>query len=283
MDRFDVDSNSIKTCLPSREGSSPNVSVEFVCGLSQQVPQLFTVNVTFSMWCRLTEASLCARHTRSHWKGQRTEGAMRAMSIYFEGGAEHLFDSCGCDGSRLAFLLIFPDSLRLKQPFLYFTSGFPCFPPPTRFLHQFDISFLGTAYTETRQPSHHKSHSRLTSMADTYGMNGHNGHVKDRRSSSMNGRNRLYAQQEPQRTTHLSEFGKHMVAASGEFVGTFLFLYFGYAGNIVAVLQEPISGPNGTLANNTVMYIAMAYGFSLLVNVWTFYRISGGLFNPAVS
>ncbi|KAI6774278.1 hypothetical protein HG531_001127 [Fusarium graminearum] len=120
-------------------------------------------------------------------------------------------------------------------------------------------------------------------MADTYGMNGHNGHVKDRRSSSMNGRNRLYAQQEPQRTTHLSEFGKHMVAASGEFVGTFLFLYFGYAGNIVAVLQEPISGPNGTLANNTVMYIAMAYGFSLLVNVWTFYRISGGLFNPAVT
>ncbi|KAF5238492.1 hypothetical protein FAUST_5549 [Fusarium austroamericanum] len=120
-------------------------------------------------------------------------------------------------------------------------------------------------------------------MADTYGMNGHNGHVKDRRSSSMNGRNRLYAQQEPQRTTHLSEFGKHMVAASGEFVGTFLFLYFGYAGNIVAVLQEPISGPNGTLANNTVMYVAMAYGFSLLVNVWAFYRISGGLFNPAVT
>ena len=31
------------------------------------------------------------------------------------------------------------------------------------------------------------------------------------------------------------------------------------------------------------MYISMAFGFSLLVNVWIFYRVSGGLFNPAVT
>lgn len=33
----------------------------------------------------------------------------------------------------------------------------------------------------------------------------------------------------------------------------------------------------------TVLIISLAYGFSLLVNVWAFFRISGGLFNPAVS
>lgn len=31
------------------------------------------------------------------------------------------------------------------------------------------------------------------------------------------------------------------------------------------------------------IHTALVYGFSLLVNVWAFYRISGGLFNPAVS
>jgi aquaporin related protein len=98
-------------------------------------------------------------------------------------------------------------------------------------------------------------------------------------ANGFNGHHHHHKQQK----THLSEFGTHMVAASGEFVGTFFFLYFGYAGNIIAVLQEPATGPNGTLANNTIIWIAMAYGFSLLVNVWAFYRISGGLFNPAVS
>lgn len=31
------------------------------------------------------------------------------------------------------------------------------------------------------------------------------------------------------------------------------------------------------------MYIALSFGFSLMVNVWIFFRISGGLFNPAVT
>ena len=31
------------------------------------------------------------------------------------------------------------------------------------------------------------------------------------------------------------------------------------------------------------MFIALAFGFSLMVNVWVFFRISGGLFNPAIS
>ncbi|KAH7236849.1 aquaporin-like protein [Fusarium redolens] len=107
----------------------------------------------------------------------------------------------------------------------------------------------------------------MASGAEVHGANGFNGHHHHQK----------------QQRTHLSEFGTHMVAASGEFVGTFFFLYFGYAGNVIAVLQEPAAAPNGALANNTIIWIAMAYGFSLLVNVWAFYRISGGLFNPAVT
>ncbi|EEU37476.1 uncharacterized protein NECHADRAFT_51592 [Fusarium vanettenii 77-13-4] len=81
----------------------------------------------------------------------------------------------------------------------------------------------------------------------------------------------------------LSPVGRHLVAASGEFVGTFFFLYFGYAGNLMAALQAPDTAPNGGLASTTDIWIAVSYGFSLLVNAWAFYRISGGLFNPAVS
>lgn len=32
-----------------------------------------------------------------------------------------------------------------------------------------------------------------------------------------------------------------------------------------------------------LLYIALAFGFSLAANVWIFYRISGGLFNPSVT
>ena len=76
----------------------------------------------------------------------------------------------------------------------------------------------------------------------------------------------------------------HLVAASGEFVGTFMFLYFAFAGTIVAGLTSP--GATGTQGGNKttvqVWYICVTFGLSLLAAVWCFYRISGGLFNPAV-
>lgn len=31
---------------------------------------------------------------------------------------------------------------------------------------------------------------------------------------------------------------------------------------------------------NVLAYISLAFGFSLMVNVWIFFRVSGGLFNP---
>lgn len=80
----------------------------------------------------------------------------------------------------------------------------------------------------------------------------------------------------------LSPLQAHLVAAAGEFVGTFLFLYFAYAGNLMAVSRAPTTAPIGGMSSETVIYISLAYSFSLLVTVWAFYRISGGLFNPAV-
>ncbi|KAH8771785.1 aquaporin-like protein [Diaporthe sp. PMI_573] len=72
-----------------------------------------------------------------------------------------------------------------------------------------------------------------------------------------------------------------IVAALGEFVGTTLFLFFAFTGTAVATVQ-PGDGSSGF--NISVQtYIALCFGFSLMVNVWVFYRISGGLFNPAVT
>jgi aquaporin rerated protein, other eukaryote len=93
----------------------------------------------------------------------------------------------------------------------------------------------------------------------------------------------------------------HFVAMSAEFVGTVLFLFFAFAGTQVAnnvpstlnassFTTAKVPVPNGTVgppieagANPAqLLYIALSFGFSLAVNVWIFFRISGGLFNPAV-
>lgn len=80
-----------------------------------------------------------------------------------------------------------------------------------------------------------------------------------------------------------STIRKHLVAASGEFVGTLMFLMLGFAGHQMAAGQAAEKGPNGQNSSQTVIYISLAYGFSLLISVWALYRVSGGLFNPAVT
>jgi len=72
------------------------------------------------------------------------------------------------------------------------------------------------------------------------------------------------------------------VAVIGEFVGTTLFLFFAFAGTQLANFGKQIEYDNQfSLAN--LLYISAAFGFGLMVNAWIFFRISGGLFNPAVS
>jgi glycerol uptake facilitator-like aquaporin len=72
----------------------------------------------------------------------------------------------------------------------------------------------------------------------------------------------------------------HLVAMSGEFIGTILFLWFALSAAQVTAMTNP--DPSGAQSPQTLLFIALAFGFSLSVNAWSFYRISGGLFNPAV-
>ena len=71
----------------------------------------------------------------------------------------------------------------------------------------------------------------------------------------------------------------HFIAICGEFAGTFLFLFFALSATQVANTSE---GEPSTANLAQLLYISLAFGFSLMVNVWVFFRISGGLFNPAV-
>lgn len=77
----------------------------------------------------------------------------------------------------------------------------------------------------------------------------------------------------------------HVVACAGEFVGTFLFLFFALGATNV-VNTAPAEGDNAEVLSANpakLMYISLAFGMSLAVNAWVFFRISGGLFNPAVT
>lgn len=73
----------------------------------------------------------------------------------------------------------------------------------------------------------------------------------------------------------------HFVAMSGEFAGTFLFLFFAFAGTQVANTKAPGAVVSAVPDPAALLYISLSFGFSLAVNAWVFFRISGGLFNPA--
>jgi aquaporin related protein len=69
----------------------------------------------------------------------------------------------------------------------------------------------------------------------------------------------------------------------GEFFGTFMFLLMAFTATQIA------NTPSSDKDNHTgpsipnLTFIAFAFGFSLAVNCWVFFRVCGGHFNPAVS
>jgi aquaporin related protein len=108
-------------------------------------------------------------------------------------------------------------------------------------------------------------------------------HFQDRRDAkngNLNGTMRRRPLQEPA----ISPMKAHFVAATGEFVGTFMFLFFSFMCQVMLKTQaSDVSIANGKTSSQTNVFTALIYGFSLMVNVWAFYRISGALFNPAVT
>lgn len=66
-----------------------------------------------------------------------------------------------------------------------------------------------------------------------------------------------------------------------------MFLFFAFAGTQVANSSATSAGSESTQLPQgpnpiILLYISLAFAFSLTVNAWIFFRVSGGLFNPAV-
>ncbi|RDW82516.1 putative aquaporin [Coleophoma cylindrospora] len=77
---------------------------------------------------------------------------------------------------------------------------------------------------------------------------------------------------------------KHLILAMlGEFCGTVMFLFFAFGG--VMVGKSALGGNPSTSSEYLVflLYGASSFGMSLAINAWIFYRVTGGLFNPAVT
>ncbi|KAF2018258.1 aquaporin-like protein [Aaosphaeria arxii CBS 175.79] len=67
----------------------------------------------------------------------------------------------------------------------------------------------------------------------------------------------------------------------GEFIGTFMFLFFAFTGTQIAA-EAPSA--DSTLPDAAkLLYINLCFGISLAVNVAIFADVSGGMFNPAVT
>lgn len=78
----------------------------------------------------------------------------------------------------------------------------------------------------------------------------------------------------------------HVIAMLGEFMGTTMFLLMALTA-VQTANAKPDTLPRTDILSASpsllqITYIAMSFGLSLMVNVWVFFRISGGMFNPAV-
>jgi hypothetical protein len=81
----------------------------------------------------------------------------------------------------------------------------------------------------------------------------------------------------PERTRNI------LVMVLAEFCATFMFLMMSFIGTQAALNSNQPGSSDTTLRPFTLMYIASCFGCALATNVWIFYRVSGGMFNPAVS
>lgn len=74
-----------------------------------------------------------------------------------------------------------------------------------------------------------------------------------------------------------------IVVVFGEFCGTFMFLLMSFIGTQAALDNNDPTNPDAPLFPFSLLYVASSFGAALAVNVWVFYRVTGGMFNPAVS
>ncbi|KAI6247766.1 Aquaporin [Erysiphe necator] len=78
------------------------------------------------------------------------------------------------------------------------------------------------------------------------------------------------------------KFRHHVIAAIGEFLGTTLFLFFGFlSAQIINSKSNELSTDGPSL--DQLSFVAAGFGVGAAVNVWLFYRVSGGHLNPAIT
>ena len=78
----------------------------------------------------------------------------------------------------------------------------------------------------------------------------------------------------------------HLESGSANFERDKMFLLFAFGGtNAVNVNPRGGDALPADLATDParLLFISLAFGMSLAVNAWVFFRVSGGLFNPAVA
>ena len=103
---------------------------------------------------------------------------------------------------------------------------------------------------------------------------------RTRRDRDRNVQHRPFSgyEQEQEKESAWRRLRGHLIAMLSEFIGTTMFLWFAFAGTQAASLLSP-----GAMTVERLLFICFSFGISLLVVVWANYRVSGGLFNPAVS
>ena len=70
-----------------------------------------------------------------------------------------------------------------------------------------------------------------------------------------------------------------LISVLSELVGTFIYMITGLGGTSAAI-NLTANDPNHALR---YLFVSLAWGMATLTNAWLFYRISGGLFSPAVT
>ncbi|KJZ75175.1 hypothetical protein HIM_05369 [Hirsutella minnesotensis 3608] len=88
-----------------------------------------------------------------------------------------------------------------------------------------------------------------------------------------------------QSTSETSSTRNTLVVVAAEFCGTFTFLLLSFIGAQTAIVNNSPGNTNSgaILLPSSLFYIAASFGSALAANVWIFYRVSGGMFNPAVT
>ncbi|PHH64295.1 hypothetical protein CDD81_4779 [Ophiocordyceps australis] len=80
-----------------------------------------------------------------------------------------------------------------------------------------------------------------------------------------------------------SALRNNATAVIAEFCGTFMFLLLSFIGTQTALSTNSPGVAGAPLMPFSLLYVAASFGSALAVNVWIFYRVSGGMFNPAVT